>query len=227
MFGRSYLEHVMDDIYRINLGVNYAYLIMNDKASILIDTGLRDKGNMKRLSRIPRVDYVILTHGHPDHVGNVDFVKEHFGCEVCIHEADLHYLTSPEVFSVSKKVFEYAPFNPDRLLKGGEEFPGHVKVIHFPGHTAGSILVLAMKSVHRDHDVLIAGDLFVEEKKKLNLPAPIFAEDPKRVEKSLPELLKLKFDHILVAHAKKIFTREDVEEYLYQKYSIESGGELE
>lgn len=102
------------------------------------------------------LDYILLTHGHFDHIVSIDTLREKTGAPVCIHEADL---TMPE--DAHKNAF-YLFFRMDRkyrrperalrdkeiLLLGDEQ----IRVIHTPGHTAGCVSFLC------NNEFLITGD---------------------------------------------------------------------
>jgi len=130
--------------------------------------------------------YIILTHGHFDHIGAVSALAKEYrprcsggqpGVTIAIHEADAEYL-GPDAYSVHnrgiKAVFgnsvnietllEPQP-SPDRLLKEGDTI-GPLTVLHLPGHSPGSIALWDEKA-----GILFSGDtLFCDGYGRTDLP---------------------------------------------------------
>ena len=91
----------------------------------IVDPGADAERILDGVGQAP-VDCILLTHGHPDHVGALDAVREATGAPVGIHPADA------EMFGVQTAI----------MLKDGQEVKvgkGQVRVAHVPGHTPGSI----------------------------------------------------------------------------------------
>ena len=90
-----------------------------------------------------KVDYILLTHGHFDHMLTLDTLRGAIEAKVCIHIDDNEKLGSPQksMFSLLgpySKSFSEAECklnDGDTILLGEEE----IKVIHTPGHTQGSV----------------------------------------------------------------------------------------
>ena len=94
--------------------------------------------------------YIILTHGHFDHVAAVPTLAREYRAEIVIHAADAEYL-GPNSRSVHCRTFSAAGGNSayidalwqdmpaaDRTLADGDKV-GPFTVLHVPGHTPGSI----------------------------------------------------------------------------------------
>ncbi len=90
-----------------------------------------------------RFKYILLTHGHFDHIYSVDSLRDKYSCKVCIHTDEADYLTN-SMLNANKLFFGedivYAP--ADILLSDHDELKlgdDLIKVIHTPGHTMGCV----------------------------------------------------------------------------------------
>lgn len=135
--------------------------------------------------------YIILTHCHGDHVSGLKNIKKCYpNIKIIIHEADSHGLTDDSINMCSYISAESNFVNADIVAKDGDELKiGDilVKIIHTPGHTAGSISILV-------EDALFSGDtLFRGTYGRTDLPTGSDVE----LKKSLKKLLELPEDTIV------------------------------
>jgi glyoxylase-like metal-dependent hydrolase (beta-lactamase superfamily II) len=138
------------------------YLLWETDSSnaFLIDPANPSEAFLKRIRQLElKVKMIINTHGHADHIGGNHFFAKALNCPVAIHSLDAEMLTdNSKNFSIYMG-FELSLFGPQVILNDGDElFLGtdKVKVIHTPGHTKGSICLLADK-------YLISGDTLFEQ----------------------------------------------------------------
>lgn len=138
----------------------------------VIDPGFAQNSLMDALMPIrEQVRLILLTHRHFDHIMGAAAVKELTGAKIAIHALDAAGLQSPkdslafyggEHFGKKQVAVE-----PDILLSDGDTVPlGSLRfrVIHTPGHTAGSICLVC-------GDVLFSGDtLFYESVGRTDFP---------------------------------------------------------
>ncbi|MGE5474979.1 MAG: MBL fold metallo-hydrolase [Ignavibacteriales bacterium] len=146
-------------IIRLELGMLetncYIYVDEDTREGIIIDPG-DDAGKILDIIKNEKIKikYIILTHGHWDHIGVVDRIKVHTGADILIHANDNDCLTD-STKSLSYLIGILGPsIKADRFLNDGDEISiGNtvLKVLHTPGHTSGSICMVS-------EGVLFSGD---------------------------------------------------------------------
>lgn len=140
-----------------------AYLVADDatKIAAIIDA---PEGTTPSLISVARhagydVQYLILTHGHWDHISDHAVVTAAFPkAKVLIHKLDESKLQKPgsEIFDLP---YEIPPRNADGYMEDGDKIHiGHLvfAVMHTPGHCAGHVALYAA-----DQSTLISGDLLM------------------------------------------------------------------
>ncbi len=93
-----------------------------------------------------RVEYILNTHGHADHVLANRKLKDILSVPVCMHEDDDRFFSDNEVREKSAKELGLPPPDPaDIRLKDKDVLEVgslRIEVIHTPGHTPGSVCFL-------------------------------------------------------------------------------------
>lgn len=210
-------------IETVRAGVTNIYLL-RERGTVLVDPGGPTRGTagfrkvLPRLGTPPRLDLMVITHAHFDHVAAAIRLREATGAPVAVHRADAEWLRAGQVVwpkGVTRwgKLFRnvlgplmtpflrVTAFEPDLLLseEGLDLAPYGVtgRVIHTPGHTPGSVSV-----------VLPSGEAFVGD---LAMNGPpmclkpsfgIFAHQPELVAASWQRLLALGVRTIYPAHGR-------------------------
>ena len=127
----------------------YFYYDNETKVGVVIDPG----GEPKRLCRFIadnglKIEGILLTHGHFDHILAVNAVREVTSAPVGCHSDEEITLRSAKR-SFFGEVGRDTAIEADILFDDGDvfEFGGHkIKVIHTPGHTAGGVSYYAEES---------------------------------------------------------------------------------
>jgi glyoxylase-like metal-dependent hydrolase (beta-lactamase superfamily II) len=130
---------------------NNCYLVTDRDTgkSALIDC-TEDSPQMSDFIKDADLEYILLTHGHFDHIAGCKAVKEKTDAKLAIHGADESMLTSARD---SLALFCYAEqndVNADIILSDGDVITlgnSEIKVISTPGHTYGSVCFLADRAL--------------------------------------------------------------------------------
>ncbi len=92
------------------------------------------------------VDYILCTHGHPDHVESAGLIREQYGAKLGIHPDDEFILDAITQQYAARSGKELPSLKPDFYLKEGEPALGtggnpenRIEVLHTPGHSPGCV----------------------------------------------------------------------------------------
>lgn len=208
------------EIRKVKSGITNCYII-GDKNKILIDTGMPgeyDKftQSLKELNISPKqISWIILTHGHWDHIGNAKMLKDLTGAKIIAHKNDRALIeegrkfmppgvtkwgkTLRPVLSLMLKRFSIEATEVDIEINDKdyslEEFGMKGKIVHTPGHSPGSL------SVVLDSGEAFVGDMAMNAIPLTICPAlPVFAEDLPLVKTSWRNLISKGVTKIFPAH---------------------------
>ena len=101
--------------------------------------------HMQRVGLDPKeIRYLLLTHGHIDHMGAAKAVKALSGAKIALGLADREYANGALDLSYAKELgMEFGEtFEPDILLTDGDEIAlgnTRVRAVATPGHTPGAM----------------------------------------------------------------------------------------
>ncbi len=178
----------------------------------LVDTSIVNAGDkilaqLKAAGHEPSaVKRILITHGHPDHVGSLPQLRAATGAEVWCHP-----LEKPIIQDNQPVVRRPSGFRPpetkvkptmvDRTFNGEETLPilGGLQVIHTPGHAPGHVSFW-----HPANKLLITGDVIFYLMNKMTLPFAFLTADMDENKRSIKKLIALKPETLLFGHGQPI-----------------------
>ena len=96
--------------------------------------------------------YILLTHGHFDHITGADEIRDITGAPLAVHEGDSDCLYDPD-----KNAYKYF-FREDLILRPADIIlhdgdvltlgKNEIKVVHTPGHTLGSVCYFTEENIY-------------------------------------------------------------------------------
>jgi glyoxylase-like metal-dependent hydrolase (beta-lactamase superfamily II) len=193
---------------------------------VVVDAGFPDyrpqlEPGLRLLGRTPAdLTAVVVTHGHADHVGVAEQLRQELGLPVLVHEDDaerakttqergetegstLPYLRHPQAIRFLTHFRTSGapqPIAEVRTYADGDELPAGLRAIHTGGHTPGHSVIH-----HESRRLLFAGDLLCTLNPLTGargaqlLPRPLNLSSATMLD-SLTKLEGLDVDAMLVGH---------------------------
>ncbi len=168
-----------------NIWMTNCYFLESENAAIVIDPGYERESILTFLNKNEGKErLILLTHGHFDHIGGADYLRQKTGVKIGIGALDVPALSDDDLNCAYLFKRKLEPFSADYkyldddLIKVGDI---ELKVIFTPGHTVGGVSYLC-------GDNLFSGDtLFKTSVGRTDFAGGSFEE----LEKSIKKLYTL------------------------------------
>lgn len=187
----------------------------NKKEAILLDTGLFGEIWLLKLAlhnhglRANQIKAIILTHGHLDHSGNLQYLKTLTGADIYAHRLEQEIINGNFSYqginkwcgrleNLGRKILGVGrPIPIDHFIEDEQTLPffGGLETIHLPGHTLGHCGFYS-----KNYDLLFAGDLFSSYTLFSHTPPNILNTAPELIPNSLQKAWDLNPKYILPQH---------------------------
>src|SRR5699024_3299348 len=151
---------------------NYYCIEDEAKNCLIIDPGEEAHRIIEEVERKGLTpEAILLTHGHFDHIGAVDAVRDHFKIPVYIHELEADTLVDPEANGstrypmlprVENRPADYFFKKEGEMTVGSFSFDVH----HTPGHSIGSVSLI----FKQDGFAIVGDTLFYGSIGRTDLP---------------------------------------------------------
>ena len=176
---------IIDKIVEPYFGENMYILIDEEtkKCAVVDPGGASDKILTYLKKNSLELEYILLTHGHGDHIGAVNYIKSKTNAKVIAHNDE------QELLNDNRKNLSYSmhcgpqQLDADIYVNDKDKLElGNLKLsfIHTPGHTKGCMCI-------RVNDDMFTGDtLFAGSIGRTDL----YGGDYRQIEKSLKKLSK-------------------------------------
>lgn len=153
----------LETIGRNKYGINsYILADENNKSAVVVDPGVNYESIMYTIKEHGFVlKAILLTHGHCDHIADVQKLKEKTLAPVYCHVKDNELLMHAALNYSKDFGMGNLEFSADELVRDGDQldFDGiKLSVIHTPGHTKGGVCYLS-GNIMFTGDTLFAGSM--------------------------------------------------------------------
>lgn len=163
---------------------NYLLIDEKSKDAILIDCSSDRQGFIDDIKNLNvNLKYILLTHGHFDHILGVDKFKEVFGVETYVSKEDVSQIElTPKFMPIITGMAPVTIKSIKNYVKDGDIFKlgeNEIKAISTPGHTPGGMCYLV-------GDKLFSGDtLFQRSVGRCDFPGGSFETIVKSIKEKL------------------------------------------
>lgn len=209
------LEQVSEHIWSITAWVLIpirVWLVRDGDELTLVDAGIPTmaRGILRCIDRLGTgsLSRIVLTHGHPDHVGAIRAIQRRKSVPLYAHPIEIPYMEGQRPYPRRRKAHMAVakglthPLMADR--DGSLKPIGGLKPYLTPGHSPGHVVYY-----HEKDGVLLAGDLFTSRRGQLRRPMAMFTSDMDEAIRSSAIVGQLKPARLEVSHGGPVLQPAD------------------
>lgn len=167
-------EKADTQVHFLDVGQGDSTIVISDESTMLIDSGDRDENNkvIKHLKKmgIKRLDYIIITHPHSDHIGEMSEIIDSFDVgKVIMMKVPDNKVPTSKIYenmlnSIKSKKLKISPAKDEVFDFGNTKVYLYTPKGEYSDLNNYSVLV---KIVHEDNSFLITGDCEKAEEKDM------------------------------------------------------------
>lgn len=173
-------------------GYSYAsntYVLKSSGSAAVIDPSASIERIEEAISGY-RLRFILLTHGHFDHMMTLDALRAKYRVSLMVHEDDAEKIGDPALNASEFFGLEFAALPPDETFTDCDTIrlgADDIRVKSLPGHTSGSVCF------EMGYDLICGDTLFEYGYGRFDLPSG----DPKQLFGSLKKLAERRDDPII------------------------------
>lgn len=201
------MENITDNLIFIERGyLNANHLVYKAENPILIDSGhgLGIERTLQLVEQtgadISKVERILCTHSHADHIGANKVIQEKSNCDIALHKYGKYFIDQKDGFFLGWSYDNASAFDCNQALEDGQVLQvGELsfQVLHTPGHAFDGVCFY-----EPDLKILISGDALWES----DIPSVYFFKQGGaalfETEASLDKLAKLDVKKVYPGHGK-------------------------
>ncbi len=191
------------------------YLIAGRDSLALVDSGLPGNGGrvdnyIRSIGRDPAdIEYVLITHSHPDHTAAALGIARRTGAKIVAHPRDTRThskgdvsLSYMGVFTSVRLPIPFLRFTPvGQSVVDGDVLPigNGIRVLHTPGHTRGSVCYF-----DESRSVIFTGDTLFSDGQRVSRSVPFPGSDREDYRASVQRLAGMKYSALCGGHGEPL-----------------------
>ena len=168
---------IFDNVYCIGSVSVVAWAIDTPEGIVLIDSMWDNKdaktieeGLIKLGLNPENLKYIIITHGHGDHYGGANYLREKYGAKTVLTKVDTDLMynlnTGANSARAPKTKIDIFAKDQDKITLGGTEFT----ILETPGHTPGGLsLIFPVKDNGKEYTAILWGGTGLPKDKELQV----------------------------------------------------------